>query len=133
MKQSIRATLLLITAALALALLAAGAFRLLPKDFQGRRLFGALRGGHTTQARLLVWLGTDPNFQTGSGSAMHYAAATGDVALMQFLFNHGAIVDSAVKFGVTPLYEARRNHQPEAERFLLAHGANPDTSHIKVP
>src|SRR5690349_15808139 len=111
MKRIVRATLIAIAAVFAFALLVSGVYRLLPSDFRGRRLLDALHDGHPTRARLLVWLGTDPDFQIGSGSAMHFAAATGDVALMRFLVFHGAQVDAPVKFGRTPLYEARQSHQ----------------------
>jgi hypothetical protein len=133
MKRLLRAAVITVVSLLALALLASGAYRLLPDDFRGRRMLDALGEGHTTRARLLIWLGTDADFQTGGGSAMHYAASTGDIELMKFLLRHGASVDRPIKFGITPLYEARTSRQAEAERFLLAHGANPDTSHIKVP
>ena len=64
---------------------------------------------------------------------MHFAAERGDIGLMRFLLAHGADINLPVKFGATPLYGAREYHQVIAERWLLAHGANPDTSHINPP
>jgi hypothetical protein len=95
-------------------------------DFRGRRMYVAFRGGHTALGRVLVYLGADPNYCTGSNSPMHMAAASGDVDLMQFLVDHGAKVDQPLKWNISPLHEARRYHRLEAVRFLLAHGADPD-------
>jgi ankyrin repeat protein len=117
----------------ALLLVLAVAFRLLPANNRGRLFLEAVERGHSTTARMLVHLGADPNFITCSDSAMHYAASIGDVDFLRFLVRHGASIDQPLKFGETPLYEARLNHQTDAEPFLLAHGANPDTSHIHPP
>jgi ankyrin repeat protein len=95
-------------------------------DFRGRRMYEAFRDGHVTLGRVLIYLGADPNYQTGSSSPMHMAAARGDVDLMQFLVGHGAAVDVPVKWNVSPLHEARRCERLEAVRFLIAHGADPD-------
>ena len=102
-------------------------------ESRGWQLVRASLEGNSWRAKLLVWLGTDVNFATGSGTALHGAAARGDLNLMRFLIAHGARVDEPVKFGATPLWEARLYHQKDAERLLLARGANPDTSHIHVP
>jgi hypothetical protein len=133
MKWKSNAVLIIFAAALAIVVVGVGAFRMLPEGMRGRRLLNALNGGHTTRARLLIWLGTDPNFQTGHGSAMHYAAATGDVDLMRFLVLHGADVDAPAEFGITPLYLARAKGNASAERFLIAHGANTNLSKITPP
>ena len=102
------------------------AFRFLPRDMRGDLVLDALRGGRPSLARLWVRLGADPNYGTGSGSALHIAAAAGDVEMMRFLIAHGAEVDRPVKWGITPLHRAREYDQREAERFLIAHGADPN-------
>ena len=112
---------------LALCVVSILVFRVLPEGYRGRRLLNALNTGHTMSARVLVMLGADPNFQTGHGTAMHYAAANGDVDLMRFLALQGADVDAPGEQGVTPLYLARLHGHAGAERFLLARGANPKT------
>ncbi len=82
----------------------------------------------------LVLLGTNPNaIPHGTGGALHGAASTGNLKLMRFLMSHGADVNATLKFGITPLWEARRKGQLGAERLLLASGANPDTSTINPP
>src|SRR5215213_4754178 len=91
-------------------------------DFRGRQMYEAFRDGHVTLGRVLIQLGADANYQTGSSSPMHMAAARGDVDLMQFLVEHGAAVDMPVKWNVSPLHEARRYDRVEAVRFLIEHG-----------
>jgi len=100
---------------------------------RGRLLWEAASTNNIITAEMLVLLGTDVNYNFGSGTALHMAAYNGNIKLMKFLIYHGAIVDCAAKFGVTPLYEAHENHQREAEQFLLAHGANADMSQINPP
>jgi len=133
MKRIVRAIFLLGAAVVALLLLAAGAFRLLPADFRGRRLLDAAAANDTTKIKVLLRLGADVNYTTGGGTALHGAAYNGNIELMTFLIEHGAAVDQAAKFGITPLWEARHNNQTAAEQLLLAHGANPDTSRIHPP
>ena len=125
--------LIALAVVLALAVLSIIIFRVVPEGYRGRRLLNALNVGDTFRARVLILLGTDPNFQTGHGTAMHYAAATGDIDFMRFLVLQGAEVDLPGDGGVTPLYLARLNHQVIAERFLLAHGANPKTPPLPPP
>ena len=108
-------------------------FRLMPADFRGHRLWRASWDGEIIRVRLLLLLDADVNYSTGSGTALHAAAAKGDLKLMKILLAHGAAVNKEAKFGETPLYEARRNNHLEAGRLLLSHGANPDTSHINPP
>lgn len=133
MKRIAKVTLILIAASLVLCLLAAGAFRVLPSDFRGQRFHNAARDGSIPRAQLLLLLGSDIDYKTGIGTALHIAAIRGDTAFMEFLLRRGAAPDLPAKFGVTPLYFARAYHHPEAEPMLLAHGANPDTSHINPP
>ncbi len=105
----------------------------LSADSRGRWLCRAAWENDTDTARLLVRLGTDANFEANRGPALHGAAHNGNTGLMRFLIAHGANVDGATKFGVTPLWEARSNRRLAAEQLLLARGANPDTSRIDPP
>ena len=116
---------------LAAVIFAAIAFRFLPRDTRGDLVLDALRGGRPAVARLWVRLGADPNYGTGSGSALHIAAAAGDLEMLRFLIAHGAEVDRPAKWGVTPLHKAREYRQTEAERFLIAHGA--DANRVAQP
>jgi uncharacterized protein len=118
---------------LAILVVAVTLFRLTPADFKGHRLINAARDGDILRVRLLLVLGADINYSTGSGSALHAASGDGNIKLMRFLLAHGATVNMPAKFGVTPLYEAREAKHSEAELLLLSHGANPDTSHIRPP
>ena len=124
---------MLFAAVVLLAFLAAGAFRLLRSDLRGHRLLNAARDCNIPRARLFLFLGSDVNYATGGGTALHFAAMRGDTALMEFLLRHGANPNFAAKWSVTPLYYARTYNHPDAERILLAHGASPDTSHITPP
>ena len=118
---------------LALLVIVVALFRLTPDDFKGHRLINAARDGDILRVKLLLALGADINYSTGSGSALHAASADGNIKLMRFLLAHGATVNLPAKFGVTPLYEARDAKHSEAEVLLLSYGANPDTSHIRPP
>jgi ankyrin repeat protein len=64
---------------------------------------------------------------------MHGAAFTGRTDIMEFLYRHGAKIDSTAKFGVTPLYEAHQYHQVEAEKWLIDHGASTNFYNINEP
>jgi Ankyrin repeats (3 copies) len=121
------------TAALLFVALAATFLWALSADKRGRWLHEAAWTNNLSRAKLLVWLGTDVNYSTGSGTALHGAAYQGNIPMMTFLLQHGAAVDQRAKFDITPLWEARLNKQSAAEQLLLAHGANPDTSHINPP
>ena len=102
-------------------------------DKRGRWLHQAAWKNKLPRAKLLIWLGTDVNYSTGSGTALHGAAYQGNTEMITFLLQQGADVDRRAKFDVTPLWEARLNKQAAAEQLLIAHGANPDTSHINPP
>ena len=106
------------------------AFRLSPPDFRGHRLLNAARDGGIFRVRLCLLLGTDINYSTGSGNALHMATYHGNIELMRFLLAHGSDVNARAKYDITPLYVARSNGHREAELLLLENGADPDTSHI---
>ena len=132
MKRRTKAVLLVAIALLCIPALWIGA-RFSTVERRGWRLFEASLRGDLLAIKFMVWLGTDVNYVTGSGGAMHGAAFTGRTDIMEFLYRHGAQIDAPAKFGVTPLYEAHMYHQPAAERWLIAHGASTDFSHINPP
>lgn len=122
-----RRWLLLAVLVLAAAVIfAAIGFRFLPRDVAGEQVLEALRTRRPALARMLIRLGADPTYGTGSASPVHLAAAAGDVEMLRFLLEHGVDVDRPIKWGITPLHKAREHHQREAEQFLLAHGADPN-------
>ena len=100
---------------------------------RGDWLVRAAWRGDTHKVRLFLALGADINTIHGGATALHAAASKGDLALIRFLLEHGAHVDQAAKFGITPLWEAREHRQVAAEQLLIAHGADPDTSRINPP
>lgn len=57
-------------------------------------------------------------------TALHYAAAAGDTAIMRILLEHHAYIDAESPTGVTPLMIAAREGMEDAVRMLLAEGAD---------
>lgn len=133
MNLTAKGTLVLFASIFVLALFACGAFRLLPADLRGHRLLNAARDGSIPRAQLFLILGSPIDYASGGGTALHIAAARGDTAFMEFLLRRGARPDIQVKWDITPLYYARCYKHSEAERILLIHGANSDTSRINPP
>jgi|GEM_PF-3385852 ankyrin repeat protein len=133
MKQNAKWIFILFASIFAIAGVTCAASRLLPPDVRGLPLLNAARDGDIPRARLLLILGSPIDYTSGSGTALHIAAARGDTAFMEFLLQRGARPDIQVKWHITPLYCARICGQTDAERILLAHGANPDTSSITPP
>src|SRR5687768_14743697 len=79
-------------------------------DKRGRWLLEAAWTNNLPRAKLLIWLGTNVNYSTGSGTALHGAAyqgnnEMGNNEMITFLLRHGAAVDQRAKFGITPLWE----------------------------
>ncbi|KDN52971.1 hypothetical protein K437DRAFT_133891 [Tilletiaria anomala UBC 951] len=72
---------------------------------------------------------TAPNTLLSLG--MHSAAATGNVGLIKFAFDHGQSVASVLN-GIVPLHAASSGGSEAAVRLLLAYGADPNAPRIKV-
>ena len=121
------------TAVLVVVALAAFLLWLISAEKRGDWLREAAWTNDLVRAKLLVWLGTDVNSSKGGSTALHGAAYHGNIEMMTFLIQRGAAIDQSGKFGVTALWQARHNKQSAAEQLLIAHGANPDTSHIDPP
>ena len=89
------------------------------------RLVDAVRQRDAAAARALIAPGADVNAADGDGStALHWAAANGDVALTQALLKAGASVAAVTRIGaITPLFMAARNGNPAVVEALLKAGA----------
>jgi ankyrin repeat protein len=57
-------------------------------------------------------------------TALHYAAAAGDIDIMKLLLERHAYIDAASPTGTTPLMLAAREGQEDAVRLLLEEGAD---------
>jgi uncharacterized protein len=57
-------------------------------------------------------------------TALHYAAAAGDLDIMKLLLERNAYIDAASPTGTTPLMLAAREGQEDAVRLLLEEGAD---------
>ncbi|MTW13845.1 ankyrin repeat domain-containing protein [Pseudoduganella eburnea] len=57
-------------------------------------------------------------------TALHYAAAAGDTAIMKLLLERHASIDAESPTGTTPLMLAAREGQEDAVRLLLEEGAD---------
>jgi len=57
-------------------------------------------------------------------TALHYAAAAGDLDIMKLLLERHAYIDAASPTGTTPLMLAAREGQEDAVRLLLEDGAD---------
>jgi ankyrin repeat protein len=57
-------------------------------------------------------------------TALHYAAASGDLDIMKLLLERHADIDAASPTGTTPLMLAAREGQEDAVKLLLDEGAD---------
>lgn len=83
----------------------------------------AALNGQNAAAEKLVRLGADLN-KTG-WTPLHYAATSGNVALMGLFLEHHAFVDPEAPNGTTPLMMAAMYGTDDAVKLLLAEGAVP--------
>lgn len=60
-----------------------------------------------------------------NNTPMHYAVSTGCLKIMKWLQEQGCPIDSACKYGVSPLVNAVSNGDIETFEWLLDQGANP--------
>lgn len=79
--------------------------------------------GQNAAAEKLVGLGADVN-KTG-WTPLHYAATSGNIALMTLFLEHHAYVDAESPNGSTPLMMAAMYGTTAAVRLLLSEGAVP--------
>ncbi|XP_065835804.1 uncharacterized protein [Oscarella lobularis] len=96
-------------------------------DVQGNTpLILASQWKQSQYVNLLLKAGADANQSNSLGyTALHYAAAGGDVETIQLLHKHGASLDVTTKrLRRTPLVLALRNDRLEAVRILISLGAD---------
>lgn len=85
----------------------------------------AVELGNWKRALYLLKRGVDVNAQTAVGfTALHLAAANGDIGLVGVLLRHGADVD-AQSVGGTPLHLAAQNGHVRVVNALLLYEASP--------
>lgn len=65
-----------------------------------------------------------------AGSALHFAAAKGNVKECNALLDSGADVSARAKYGYTPLHEAARRGRAEACILLLDRGADVNAQNV---
>jgi hypothetical protein len=69
---------------------------------------------------------TWPHYNTPLYRAIHYS----DFGSAKLMLEHGVYIDLYNAIGLTPLHEAVWNHNHDAIRFLLTHGADIDKTTI---
>jgi hypothetical protein len=79
--------------------------------------------GHTELVRKLIARGADVN-KTG-WTPLHYAATTGQLAIIQLLLDEHAYIDAESPNKTTPLMMAAHYGTPQAVKLLLEAGADP--------
>jgi ankyrin repeat protein len=85
-------------------------------------MIAALRG-HIAVVRKLIDRGADVN--KPGWTALHYAATSGHVPIIDLLLEHHAYIDAEAPNGTTPLMMAAHYGSVEAVKFLLDKGADP--------
>lgn len=97
------------------------------RDEDGRTLLvQAVVSKQAEAARLLLSRGANPDlpsFDTGR-VALHFAAATGDVQMIEALLDYQAMTDYTDEFDWTPLHMATARGKLEAVKALVEAGAN---------
>ena len=85
---------------------------------------------------LLLLYGADPTVVDAKGyTPLHYAAAAGNLAVVQFLVKMGAAVDAVSRLTeakFTPLAMAYRRGRSRIVQFLISHGAEDFESETKA-
>ena len=103
----------------------------LPSDLrvEGATVFEAASNGNLPLVGLFLMGGMDPNVQEQDhkkATPMHYAAQAGDGAIIRFLYDNGARVETLSASGETPLMWAAQAGQLDAAMMLLDLGAKLD-------
>lgn len=83
-----------------------------PRTDSADELSSAVGAGCCCQnAALLLYQGQGTNFSFTGHTAVHWAAAKGQVQALRWLLTHGAVVDAVNHAGSTPLHSAAGNGQ----------------------
>ncbi|MES2152071.1 MAG: ankyrin repeat domain-containing protein [Pseudomonadota bacterium] len=77
------------------------------------------------QGAVLALLAKGAQVQRSGWTALHYAAASGDDAIVRILLEHHALIDSTAPYQMTALMIAAREGQESTAQLLLELGANP--------
>lgn len=85
-------------------------------------MMAALKG-HVDLVKKLIERGADVN-KTG-WAPLHYAATSGQLAIMELLLDESAYIDAESPNGTTPLMMAAQYGTPSAVKLLLDAGADP--------
>ena len=86
-------------------------------------LMFAAQHGEVELVRRLIARGAEVN--KPGWTPLHYAATTGQIAVIELLLENHAYVDAASENGTTPLMIAARENQVRAARLLVERGADP--------
>jgi hypothetical protein len=86
----------------------------------------AAEQGDLAKVRALLAEGANPDtrHREWGFTALHSAAGTGNVELVELLLENGANVNTPDVTGATPLHEAAKRGHLKAAELLLAHGAD---------
>ena len=106
------------------ALLAAGAdVNLTSRESMKMPPLGsAMAVQRTDIARILIEHGADVNAKAANDlTALHTAAARGDLESAKLLLDHGADINAVSSDGKTPLAYAEERNQPDMVKFLSAY------------
>jgi ankyrin repeat protein len=98
-----------------------------------RALVAAASYGYSSTVQNLVKMGIDPSASSGhrKETALHFAASAGDEALLVFLLDHQANIESRDNHRHTPLHCAAWAGHEGSVRILLARGADPNAQDDK--
>ncbi len=93
------------------------------------KLADAVMREEKTEVRALLDKKADPNIPLADGStALHWAAQTEDVEIVDWLLKAGASVKAKDRYGFTPLYFAAANGNAAIASKLLDAGADPNAA-----
>lgn len=79
--------------------------------------------GEIAVAKRLIARGAEVNHP--GWTPLHYAAGSGQIAVIEYLLGQHAYIDAASENGTTPLMMAAREKQVGAARLLVREGADP--------
>lgn len=98
-----------------------------------RALVTAASYGYSSTVQNLVKMGIDPSLSFGhqKETALHFAASAGDEALIGFLLDHQANIESRDNHRTTPLHCAAWRGHEGSVRILLTRGADPNAQDDK--
>lgn len=100
----------------------------------GERLYYASKGGYLHAVKDLIEKKRTSvhyaNPQTGE-TALHAASRVGNLAMMKYLLEKGANINSRSKGGITPLHEAAARGDIATMQYLISNGANDKAATVK--